>query len=564
MISVSGKKWEEKKTNKNSIEKLKQDHNFTETLSKLIVSRNFDLNEIHTIENDLTLNNVFVNNNDFNKSIDLVVNSINNKENICILGDYDVDGSAATSLLVRYFKSINQPFFFYIPDREKDGYGASKKLFQKLILKKPDLIIMVDCGSTSNNAIDFLNENKIKSLIIDHHEISNPYPKANVIINPKKNTGYLEYDYLCATTLTYFFLDLLSKKIESKINLQDYLIYVLLATVCDVMPLRKLNRLISLNALKEFKIKENYAFDELFSLNNKKNKLNVNDLGYLIGPILNAGGRLGKSNYATELLSSDDLKIINKRSVELIELNNKRKDIETSILNDIDFEKIEKEKKNIIIYFNPNINEGLIGIIAARLKDHFNKPAIVITSSNDLLKGSARSIYNYNIGRAIKNALDNNIIKSGGGHNMAAGFTLNKSNLQIFESFISKNFLDTCALTEYTFNYDAEISSIAFNKDFFNDIKKIEPFGTGNPSPTFLFRDLKVIKTTVLNNKHISTILKSKIGFTIKSISFNSVNNKIGEYLINYKKNLNVLGQIHENFWNNKNTLQLIVRDLIF
>jgi len=564
MISVSGKKWEEKKTNKNSIEKLKQDHNFTETLSKLIVSRNFDLNEIHTIENDLTLNNVFVNNNDFNKSIDLVVNSINNNENICILGDYDVDGSAATSLLVRYFKSINQPFFFYIPDREKDGYGASKKLFQKLILKKPDLIIMVDCGSTSNNAIDFLNENKIKSLIIDHHEISNPYPKANVIINPKKNTGYLEYDYLCATTLTYFFLDLLSKKIESKINLQDYLIYVLLATVCDVMPLRKLNRLISLNALKEFKIKENYAFDELFSLNNKKNKLNVNDLGYLIGPILNAGGRLGKSNYATELLSSDDLKIINKRSVELIELNNKRKDIETSILNDIDFEKIEKEKKNIIIYFNPNINEGLIGIIAARLKDHFNKPAIVITSSNDLLKGSARSIYNYNIGRAIKNALDNNIIKSGGGHNMAAGFTLNKSNLQIFESFISKNFLDTCALTEYTFNYDAEISSIAFNKDFFNDIKKIEPFGTGNPSPTFLFRDLKVIKTTVLNNKHISTILKSKIGFTIKSISFNSVNNKIGEYLINYKKNLNVLGQIHENFWNNKNTLQLIVRDLIF
>ena len=439
MISVSGKKWEEKKTNKNSIEKLKQDHNFTETLSKLIVSRNFDLNEIHTIENDLTLNNVFVNNNDFNKSIDLVVNSINNNENICILGDYDVDGSAATSLLVRYFKSINQPFFFYIPDREKDGYGASKKLFQKLILKKPDLIIMVDCGSTSNNAIDFLNENKIKSLIIDHHEISNPYPKANVIINPKKNTGYLEYDYLCATTLTYFFLDLLSKKIESKINLQDYLIYVLLATVCDVMPLRKLNRLISLNALKEFKIKENYAFDELFSLNNKKNKLNVNDLGYLIGPILNAGGRLGKSNYATELLSSDDLKIINKRSVELIELNNKRKDIETSILNDIDFEKIEKEKKNIIIYFNPNINEGLIGIIAARLKDHFNKPAIVITSSNDLLKGSARSIYNYNIGRAIKNALDNNIIKSGGGHNMAAGFTLNKSNLQIFESFISKN-----------------------------------------------------------------------------------------------------------------------------
>ena len=186
MISVTSKKWEQKKTNKNSIEKLIQDHNFSEILSKLIISRNFDQNEIDSIENDLDLTNVFSNNTDFNQSIDLVTNAINSKENICILGDYDVDGSAATSLFVRYFKSINHPFFFYIPDREKDGYGASKKLFQKLFIKKPKLIIMVDCGSTSNEAIEFLNENNIKSLIIDHHEINKPYPKADVIINPKK------------------------------------------------------------------------------------------------------------------------------------------------------------------------------------------------------------------------------------------------------------------------------------------------------------------------------------------------------------------------------------------
>jgi len=563
MISVTGKKWGQKKINKNSIDKLKQDHNFSEILSKLIISRNFDLNEIHTIENDLILNNVFVNNDDFNNSIDLVINSINNKENICILGDYDVDGSAATSLFIRYLESINHPFFFYIPDREIDGYGASKKLFQKLILKKPNLIIMVDCGSTSNEAIDFLNENKIRSLIIDHHEINKPYPKANAIINPKKNNGYLEYDYLCATALTYFFLDLLSRKIKSKLLIRDYLIYVLLATVCDVMPLRKLNRLISIIALKEFKINENYAFNELFNLNNKKNKLNINDLGYLIGPILNAGGRLGKSIYATELLSTNNLNIVNERSVELIALNNKRKDIENSILNDVDFDKIKKEENNIIIYYDPNINEGLIGIIAARLKDYFNKPSIVITASGNILKGSARSVYNYNIGRAIKNSLDENIILGGGGHNMAAGFTLKKENLKIFKDFISMNYLKMNISTDQIFTYDSEISSIAFNKSFFDDIKKIEPFGTDNPAPTFLFKDLKIIKTKILNEKHISLILKSKIGFSINSISFNSINTEIGEYLLNYKKDLHVLGQINENFWNNKNTLQLSISDLI-
>ena len=563
MISVSGKKWEQKKNNRNLIEKVKQDYDFSEILSKLIISRKFDNDEINTIDNDLKLNNIFLKNDDFEKSIELVSNSINKKENICILGDYDVDGSAATSLFVRFFKSIKHPFFYYIPDREKDGYGATKKLFQKLILSKPELIIMVDCGSTSNEAIDFLNENKIKSLIIDHHEISKPFPKATAIINPKKNNGYIKYDYLCATTLVYFFLDLLSKKIKSEIKISDYLIYVLLATVCDVMPLRKLNRLIALTALKNFDINKNIAFNELFNLNKKKNKLNINDLGYLIGPILNAGGRLGKSSYATELLSTDNSNIINIRSNELIKLNNKRKEIEILILNEINFQNIENENKDVIIYYNPNINEGLIGIIAARLKDYFNKPSIVITNSNELLKGSARSIYNYNIGQTIKSSLDNDIIISGGGHGMAAGFTLKKKNLKNFKDFILINYSKSSASKNHAFLYDAEVSSLAFNNDFYNDIKKLEPFGTGNPTPTFFLKNLKVIKTKILDNKHISLILKSKTGFSIKSISFNSMNSKVGEYLLNYKNNLNVLGQINENIWNNKKTLQLTIRDLI-
>jgi Single-stranded DNA-specific exonuclease len=272
----------------------------------LIVSRKFDENEIYLIENNLNLTNIFKNNPDFSDAIKLVIQALKNKEKICIVGDYDVDGSASTSLLVNFFQNLNQPFFYYIPDRVKDGYGVSKKLFEKLILKKPELVIMVDCGSTSIDAVNYLNKNSIKSLIIDHHEINKPYPKANVIINPKKDNGYIKYDYLCATALTYFFLETLVSKIQYKNNLRKYLIYVLLATVCDVMPLRKFNRLISITVLKEFKITDNPVFEKLYKLNNKKNKINVNDLGYLIGPILNAGGRLAKSNYATELLSSNN------------------------------------------------------------------------------------------------------------------------------------------------------------------------------------------------------------------------------------------------------------------
>ena len=563
MISVSGREWKEKIVNSKFIEKIQQDFNFSRLLSKLIVSRNFDENEIYLIENNLNLSNIFKNNLDFIDAVNLVLYTLKNKEKICIVGDYDVDGSAATSLFVNFFQSLNQPFFYYIPDRVKDGYGASKKLFEKLILKKPKLVIMVDCGSTSVDAVNYLNKNNIKSLIIDHHEIDKPFPKANIIINPKKNNGYLEYDYLCATALTYFFLDMLVKKIEHKINLRKYLIYVLLATVCDIMPLRKFNRLISITALKEFKLNNNPVFDKLYKLNNKKNRININDLGYLIGPILNAGGRLSKSNYATELLSSNNAYIINKRSTELIALNNERKKIQNTILDNINFHKIEKDNKDFIIYYDSNINEGLIGIIASKLKDYFNKPSIVITNSNNLLKGSARSIENYNIGKAIKNLRDKDIILNGGGHNMAAGFTLKKNNFDDFKRLIISDYLKKNSIRKNVFLYDAEISAYALNKDFYTDIKKLEPFGTGNPNPIFLFKDFKVVKTNILKEKYLSIILKSKIGYTIKSIYFESSNNKIRDYLLNYKKTFNVLGQINENIWNNKKDLQLVIQDLI-
>ena len=563
MISVSKRNWQEIKINKNIIEKTQQENNFSEIVSRLIISRKFDLEEIYSIRNYLELTNKFSNNLDFINSTKLVENAIYKKEKICILGDYDVDGSAATALFVKFFEKLKHPYLYYIPDRVKDGYGASKKLFQKLIKKKIELVIMVDCGSTANEAIDFLNENKIKSLIIDHHEINEPYPKSNEIINPKKNNGYIEYDYLCATTLTYFFLELLAKKIDCKINFRKYLIYVLLATVCDVMPLRKVNRLISIIALKEFDLKDNYLIKKIYDLSKKKNKININDLGFLIGPILNAGGRLGKSSYATELMSTSSQKIIDDKTTKLIALNEKRKKIESVILNTIDFKKIEKDNKGIIIFHNPNINEGLIGIVASRLKDYFNKPSIVITNSNYFLKCSARSIPSYNIGKAIKRALNRNIILNGGGHDMAAGFSLKKNKLDDFKKFINKDFIKKSRKNEFEFTYDSEISFLALKKNFTEDINRLQPFGNGNPLPTFFLKNLTAIKPKILSNKHILCFLKSKTGSSISSICFNAVNTKVGEYLLNYKKDFNVVGQINENIWDNKKTLQLIIKDII-
>jgi len=563
MISVSGKIWTQQKVNKNLVEKVKQDYGLGNILSQLIISRNYDVSEIYGINNYQKLTNIFNNDYDFEKASLILLNSIKNNENICVLGDYDVDGACATSLLVRYFNYINQKHFFYIPDRINDGYGASKKLFQKLILKKPQLIIMVDCGSTSNEAIDYLNQHNIKSIIIDHHEINRPYPKSNVIINPKKEPSNKEKTLLCATALTYFFIDRLIIKTKSIFKLSNFLIYVLLATVCDVMPLRKINKIIAKNTIDNFNLKNNKAFNFIFNHNNLKKGITVEDLGFLIGPIINAGGRLNYSNYGVELLSSDDNKIIKDRSIKLIDLNNKRKKIEQDILNEIDFKKIQRENKKVIIYYKNNINEGLIGIVASRLKDYFNKPSIVITKSKNILKGSARSTPSYNIGYLIKSLLDNNIIDNGGGHNMAAGFTMKKDNIKILDNFIQNDYFKKKSNTKNLNKYDMELSASALKTKFMNDINKLGPFGNFNSLPTFLIKNVKIIKFEIINNKHISVIIKPAIGPTIKAISFNCLSTKVGEYLLTNKKIINIIGQIQENIWNNKKTIQLNIKDLI-
>ena len=565
MISVSNKEWSERKFNTNLVDKLSQDNNFSQILSKLIISRNFNDEEIHSIKHfkNINFSNVFKFNEDYKQSIDLVIKCVKNKEPICIFGDYDVDGSCSTALLLKFFKSINHPVYFYIPDRAKDGYGPNIKLFKEILKKNPKLIILVDCGSNSNDAINFLNERKINSLIIDHHQINKPYPKANSIINPKKDNGYIEYDYFCATTLTYFFLELLSEKIKTNFIIKDYLIFVLLATVCDVMPLRYVNRLIAIKTLDEFNLDKITPIKKIYEFLNKSNKITINDLGYLLGPILNAGGRLGFSSYAVKLLSSNDEKEIDLIIKKLVELNEKRKSFEETILNNIDYKRIEFENENVIIYYHPSINEGLIGIIAARLKDIFNKPAIVITSSQNLLKGSARSISGFDIGLVFKNALDNKLIIKGGGHKMAAGFSLDKNNLKSFRKFIDNSYKKMCKNLNSNFLYESKISTSVFNSNFNVEINKLYPFGQGNTEPVFLFENLKIIKSKVLNNKHISNIFVSKSGFSIKSIAFNSINEAIGNYLLNYKKEINVIGYLNDNYWNNKKILQLVVKDLI-
>ncbi len=253
---------------------------------------------------------------------------------------------------------------------------------------------------------------------------------------------------------------------------------------------------------------------------------------------------------------------LKKKSVKLINLNNLRKKIEKNILDQIDFQKIYNQNKNVIIYHNNKIPEGIIGIIAARLKDHFNKPSIVLTKSNNILKASARSTKNYNIGKLIKLLSQKKIIESGGGHNMAAGFSINKDNLDLLDDFIQNDYKKKNNTPEMIFNYDTELSASAINTSFYNEISKIGPFGCDNILPIFLIKNVKIFKSNLVGKNHINAIVKSKAGHHIRALCFNCVNTQLGEYLLSYKKKINLIAQITQNSFNNKKSIQLDIKDL--
>lgn len=561
MISISGKNWEETTVNKRILEKVKVENNFSEFLAKVVVARNFDKDEIHSIENKLTFSNPFFNNKDFIKAENLLKKTIEKKEKILILGDYDVDGCVSTSLFVNFFKELGYPFEFFIPDRVKNGYGASLNLIKSLSKTKPHLLIMVDCGSTSNDSVEFLRSKNIKTLIIDHHEINRPYPKADVIVNFKKESNNQYGDYLCAASLSYFFLDYYLKKNNLKTSFNKNLCYVLLALVADVMPLRKINRKLAIYILENFDFKKNFLFKEIFEAKKINRPLELEDLSFLIAPIVNSAGRLGNANNVVNLLTSDNSitkkKILNK----LLILNEKRKEIEINSLNEINFSKLKNNNKNILILFNEIINEGIIGIIASRIKEYFNKPCVVMTKSGSYYKASARSTNEFNIGKFIKSSIDKKIIENGGGHNLAAGFSIKKNKIDEFDKYINSIYQKN--INQNLSYYFSKISLNAVNEQFYNNLKKIGPFGSKNINPIFLIENIRIMKVKIIKDKYLSFFVKSKSGKMMKAISFNILQSDITKILINSKNEMHLIVQIKENLWNNKKSLQLIVLDLI-
>ena len=576
-LSISGKNWILKKYNQEEISFLKDNFFLDEITSKLLSIRKIKKEDIKSFLNP-SIKNFLPNPNtlmDMEKATLRTSKSIYKKEKVGIFGDYDVDGATSTALLGKYFTELKIPYEIYIPDRKKEGYGPSIKSFKELIDKGVKIIFTVDCGTLSFDAIEFAKENNTDVIVLDHHQSEIKLPKAFSVINPNRFDDESNLQYLCAAGVTFMFLVSINRKLrleswftKNKIdepNLINYLDLVSLGTVCDVVPLIGLNRAIVKQGLKILKIKNNLGLKTLLDICKIESNPSIYHLGFMLGPRINAGGRVGKCSHGANLLLDTDPKNAFKLASELDQFNKERQMLEKDLLRKLLNETKDYSKDPVLVLSGSNWHEGIIGIVAARLKDKFNKPVIIISIDGEIGKASARSIVGFDIGSVIIAATQDKILLKGGGHKMAGGFSINIKNIEKFKEFVFRRFrnINEDLTSEKPLYLDSTISPAAVNLDFYNKVNNLAPFGSGNPEPKFIIENLKTVNSKIVGEKHIKSILIGMDGSSIKTIAFNAVENDLGAYLLkNNNKIFNIAGKLSLNEWKGQSNVEFIIDDI--
>ena len=575
--SISGKKWAFKKFAEADAQKLADDFALSTTVAKLLAIRKKNISNINLYLNP-TIKNIMPNPfllKDMDSAVERTYKALNSNEVIGIFGDYDVDGATSTALLSRFFLSINQNVHTYIPDRRKEGYGPSIKGFDSLIKSNVKLIFTVDCGTLSYKPINFAQQKKTDVIVLDHHQSDIKLPKAYALVNPNRYDDTSNLSYLCAAGVCFMFLVALNKKLREsdwfKINkvfepdLINLLDLVSLGTVCDVVPLIGLNRAIVKQGLKVMKKRQNLGLKTLYDLCKISSQPSTFDLGFLLGPRINAGGRVGKSSHGAELLTSEDPLKAYKLAVDLDKFNTERKSIEVLLTEDVN-KQVEKFKNDsVIVLSGNNWHEGIIGIVASRIKDKYNKAVILISMNDQIGKGSARSVFGFDIGANIIQGVQSNILRSGGGHKMAGGFVIEKKNIDLFRNFLLQNFKKTKIKNSDSPSLllDTVIAPSALNEDFYNEINSLGPFGPGNNEPKFVIENIRIISSKIINENLIKSVLCGKDGSIFKTITWNAQNTPLEPFLNkNNKKLFNIAGKMKLNEWKGKRNIEFIIEDI--
>lgn len=586
--SISGFTWKQKPYDERLAKAICQKLDLPDSISTILAAKDIKLEEVEEFLNPkikTSLPNPF-DLLDMDKAVNHVVEAVKANKKITIFADYDVDGATSSALLKRFFRDIGIDVNIYVPDRALEGYGPNTNALLTLKKNGTDLVITVDCGTVSFEPLQEAAKAGLDVIVIDHHIGITQKPQAIAVVNPNRIDENFPHKNICAAAVSFLFAVAINKSLrESKFysdkkepNLMNLLDLVALGTVCDVMPLTGINRTFVSQGLKIMSSRKNLGLRTIFDLAGLDEKPSSYHLGFVIGPRINAGGRVGKSDLGARLLSTLDELEASQIAGQLEEFNQQRKDIEAQMLEEAK-EQLETKQHGfgiedpIIFAMSPNWHQGVIGIVASRLKDLYNKPVAVIAIADGKGKASCRSITGVDFGSAILNARMEGLLLEGGGHAMAGGFSVEEEKIsdlhKFFNSTMQEKVLESQSIKEKFFSSSLDLTQV--NIELLNEISNLEPFGTANSKPRFIIRDLQKVRVNIVGKtqEHISCVFsaKSALGFNgnIQGILFRGVGSEAGEMLLDqkYKKPINVVGQLNINSWMGVDKVQLIIEDII-
>ncbi len=500
---------------------------------------------------------------DMDKAVERILEALDNGEKILIYGDYDADGVTSTSVLYNFLSSMTKDVDFYIPHRVKDGYGIVKDAVDKLLFHEYSLFISVDCGTTAVSEIEYINEKGVDIIVTDHHKCKDCLPNAYAIINPQRLDCKYPFKGLAGVGVVYKLVHALSETLGLMDAQNNYLDLVALGTIADIMPLVGENRIIVKHGLKMMEDTSNIGLKTLIDNSGlKDSKLNTWSAGFILGPRINAGGRIGDASKSVKLFTTDNSTEALEIVAELNSENTFRQETEAKILEEaIKFieEQIDVNKERVIVTYGESWHQGVIGIVASRITERYMRPCIVMSIEDGFAKGSGRSIDGFNLFSALEHCKE--YLDDFGGHELAAGLTIKEENIEKFRELI--NLYADKMLNEQDF-YPKVYIDVSLDKDDLNiesvkELELMEPFGMGNPAPVFEYGNLKIDDIrTVGDKKHL------KIRFRDKDLLTDAIGFNMGDLFGKINNNLafDVIGSLEINRWNNTEKVQLKMKDL--
>lgn len=573
-ITASGLPWRPRAGDERLVLAAAQQHGISELLAGVVIGRGVALDTVPRFLQP-TLRDEMPDPfhlRDMERAVSRIITALHGGEPIAIFGDYDVDGATSTTLLVEYFAAFGVRATTYIPDRMTEGYGPSVTAFEKLIAQGAKLLITVDCGTMAHEPIAYAAARGVDVIVLDHHASSGALPEAYALVNPNRVDETSPLRQLAAVGVTFLTLVALNARLREPgelaamhglPNLLSYLDLVALGTVCDVMPLTGLNRAFVAQGLKVMAQRQRLGLSMLCDIARMDEAPNVYHLGFLLGPRINAGGRVGKSGLGVELLTATDRDAAQPIAQMLDIHNQERQAIEASVLEQARAAAQAQENLPVIMVAGEGWHPGVIGIVAARLKEQFNRPAMVISLENGLGKASGRSVTGVDMGAHIHAAVTEGLIEKGGGHAMAAGFSVAAKKIEALHQFlITRMEAGVAAYTESrAMVYDGLLTVSGATLETLEDLSRAAPYGIGNPSPRFVIPRARIAHVAVMKEKHLRVTLADDSGSNrLNAVAFGAVGTPLGEWLMG-QKTLHVLGELKKNSWQGKESAQFMISD---